>query len=138
MSSGAIAGCSLLCFYLHSCWFYIFSVGLLFQLSSSGLFKNISWRIRLYLELVDWHFYIMHHFNEICQLQVGVVATPDIHSFNLTERDKFIILGCDGLWGVISYYLYSFTYLGPVWKLEVWEKLEVWRCESSNIGVWYL
>lgn len=33
-------------------------------------------------------------------LQVGVVATPDIHSFDLTERDQFIILGCDGLWGV--------------------------------------
>ncbi|KAL8132634.1 putative protein phosphatase 2C 8 [Apium graveolens] len=34
--------------------------------------------------------------------KVGVVATPDIHSFSLTERDKFIILGCDGLWGVFG------------------------------------
>ncbi|KAM5570492.1 putative protein phosphatase 2C 8 [Rosa sericea] len=32
----------------------------------------------------------------------GVVATPDIHSFDLTEREHFIILGCDGLWGVIG------------------------------------
>ncbi|BBH04136.1 Protein phosphatase 2C family protein, partial [Prunus dulcis] len=31
--------------------------------------------------------------------KVGVVATPDIHSFDLTEREHFIILGCDGLWG---------------------------------------
>lgn len=30
----------------------------------------------------------------------GVVATPDIHSFEVTERDHFIILGCDGLWGL--------------------------------------
>ncbi|KAJ0049660.1 hypothetical protein Pint_16936 [Pistacia integerrima] len=29
----------------------------------------------------------------------GVVATPDIHSFELTNREEFIILGCDGLWG---------------------------------------
>lgn len=34
--------------------------------------------------------------------KVGVVATPDIHSFCLTERDSFIILGCDGLWGVFG------------------------------------
>lgn len=33
-------------------------------------------------------------------LQVGVIATPDIHSFELTDREHFIILGCDGLWGV--------------------------------------
>ncbi|XP_037496701.1 probable protein phosphatase 2C 8 isoform X2 [Jatropha curcas] len=31
--------------------------------------------------------------------KVGVVATPDIHSFDLTDREHFIILGCDGLWG---------------------------------------
>lgn len=98
-------GCSEIdssCFYLYSWWFFNFSVGLLFQLSSSDLFKNISRHIRLYLELVNCHFHIMHHFIEICQLQVGVVATPDIHSFSLTERDKFIILGCDGLWGVFG------------------------------------
>lgn len=35
-----------------------------------------------------------------CELQFGVVATPDIHSFELTNREEFIILGCDGLWGV--------------------------------------
>ncbi|KAK3011633.1 hypothetical protein RJ639_011696 [Escallonia herrerae] len=32
----------------------------------------------------------------------GVVATPDIHSFDLTERHHFIILGCDGLWEVFG------------------------------------
>ncbi|XP_031248202.1 probable protein phosphatase 2C 8 [Pistacia vera] len=32
----------------------------------------------------------------------GVVATPDIHSFELTNREEFIILGCDGLWGVFG------------------------------------
>ncbi|PIN17882.1 Serine/threonine protein phosphatase [Handroanthus impetiginosus] len=34
--------------------------------------------------------------------KVGVVAIPDVHSFDLTERDHFIILGCDGLWGVFG------------------------------------
>ncbi|KAG0479338.1 hypothetical protein HPP92_010196 [Vanilla planifolia] len=34
--------------------------------------------------------------------KVGVIATPDVHSFELTERDHFIILGCDGLWGVFG------------------------------------
>ncbi|KAJ3683422.1 hypothetical protein LUZ60_013649 [Juncus effusus] len=34
--------------------------------------------------------------------KVGVISTPDIQSFVLTERDQFIILGCDGLWGVFG------------------------------------
>ncbi|GAU41098.1 hypothetical protein TSUD_139670 [Trifolium subterraneum] len=34
--------------------------------------------------------------------KVGLVATPDIHSFDLTDKDHFIILGCDGLWGVFG------------------------------------
>ncbi|XP_015575427.1 probable protein phosphatase 2C 8 isoform X3 [Ricinus communis] len=34
--------------------------------------------------------------------RVGVIATPDIHSFDLTDREHFIILGCDGLWGVFG------------------------------------
>ncbi|KAL6552558.1 hypothetical protein OROHE_007922 [Orobanche hederae] len=37
-----------------------------------------------------------------CRGWVGVVATPDVHSFDLTERDHFVILGCDGLWGVFG------------------------------------
>ncbi|XP_031374557.1 probable protein phosphatase 2C 8 isoform X1 [Punica granatum] len=35
-------------------------------------------------------------------LQFGVVATPDVHSFDITGREHFIILGCDGLWGVFG------------------------------------
>ncbi|XP_059303433.1 probable protein phosphatase 2C 8 isoform X2 [Lycium ferocissimum] len=34
--------------------------------------------------------------------KVGVIPTPDVHSFELTEREHFIILGCDGLWGVFG------------------------------------
>ncbi|KAG9449011.1 hypothetical protein H6P81_008976 [Aristolochia fimbriata] len=34
--------------------------------------------------------------------KVGVIATPDVHSFELSEREHFIILGCDGLWGVFG------------------------------------
>jgi serine/threonine protein phosphatase PrpC len=45
----------------------------------------------MYDELLSW---------KLRDLQVGVVATPDIHSFDLTNREHFIILGCDGLWGV--------------------------------------
>ncbi|KAL6592380.1 hypothetical protein ACP70R_049433 [Stipagrostis hirtigluma subsp. patula] len=34
--------------------------------------------------------------------KVGLIATPDVHSFELTKKDHFIILGCDGLWGVFG------------------------------------
>ncbi|KNA12185.1 hypothetical protein SOVF_128370 [Spinacia oleracea] len=34
--------------------------------------------------------------------KVGVIATPHIQSFDLTEKEHFIILGCDGLWGVLG------------------------------------
>ncbi|KAK6921251.1 PPM-type phosphatase-like domain [Dillenia turbinata] len=34
--------------------------------------------------------------------KVGVIATPDVQSFDLSEREHFIILGCDGLWGVFG------------------------------------
>ncbi|XP_010537477.1 PREDICTED: probable protein phosphatase 2C 8 [Tarenaya hassleriana] len=34
--------------------------------------------------------------------KLGVIATPDIHSFDITERELFMILGCDGLWGVFG------------------------------------
>lgn len=40
------------------------------------------------------------YLKEVHKLQVGVVATPDIHSFDVTDKEHFIILGCDGLWGV--------------------------------------
>ncbi|KAL0694768.1 hypothetical protein Bca4012_061948 [Brassica carinata] len=32
----------------------------------------------------------------------GVIATPDIHAFELTEKENFMILGCDGLWEVFG------------------------------------
>ncbi|XP_064982537.1 probable protein phosphatase 2C 67 isoform X1 [Musa acuminata AAA Group] len=32
----------------------------------------------------------------------GVISSPDVHSFELTEREHFMILGCDGLWGVFG------------------------------------
>ncbi|XP_047079926.1 probable protein phosphatase 2C 67 [Lolium rigidum] len=34
--------------------------------------------------------------------KVGLIATPDVHSFELTKKDHFIILGSDGLWGVFG------------------------------------
>ncbi|KAK2647971.1 hypothetical protein Ddye_015460 [Dipteronia dyeriana] len=41
-------------------------------------------------------------FGDLQFKKFGVVATPDIHSFKLTDREQFIILGCDGLWGVFG------------------------------------
>lgn len=41
-------------------------------------------------------------------LQVGLIATPDVHSFEVTRKDHFIILGCDGLWGVRPFSLLPF------------------------------
>ncbi|KAH0458756.1 hypothetical protein IEQ34_011570 [Dendrobium chrysotoxum] len=41
-------------------------------------------------------------FDVINHMQVGVIASPDVHSFELTEREHFVILGCDGLWGVFG------------------------------------
>ncbi|KAI5067595.1 hypothetical protein GOP47_0018123 [Adiantum capillus-veneris] len=34
--------------------------------------------------------------------KVGVSAVPDVNSFEITEKERFIILGCDGLWGVFG------------------------------------
>ncbi|KAL2612044.1 hypothetical protein R1flu_023736 [Riccia fluitans] len=34
--------------------------------------------------------------------KAGVIVTPDVHVFELTERERFLILGCDGLWGVFG------------------------------------
>lgn len=53
-------------------------------------------------EPVFWLFDFTHGWwtEMILDLQVGVIATPDVHSFDLTGREQFIILGCDGLWGV--------------------------------------
>lgn len=72
-------------------------------------------------------------------MQLGVIATPDIHSFELTDREHFIILGCDGLWGVsltlsaidtffLSFLLLlSFPYLFFSFLLDLFQK---------NSGFW--
>ncbi len=31
-------------------------------------------------------------------MQVGCSATPDVTAFELTPRDQFLLLGCDGFW----------------------------------------
>ncbi|KAG2303183.1 hypothetical protein Bca52824_031834 [Brassica carinata] len=38
----------------------------------------------------------------IVDQKFGVIATPDIHAFELTEKENFMILGCDGLWEVFG------------------------------------
>ncbi|KAL9324452.1 hypothetical protein ACSQ67_009309 [Phaseolus vulgaris] len=34
--------------------------------------------------------------------KVGLVASPDVYTFEVTNTEHFIILGCDGLWGVFG------------------------------------
>ncbi|KAK9812811.1 hypothetical protein WJX72_004205 [[Myrmecia] bisecta] len=34
--------------------------------------------------------------------QKGMVATPHIQIFNITDRDQFLLCGCDGFWGVFG------------------------------------
>lgn len=34
--------------------------------------------------------------------KVGVSAVPDVSTFEISEREHFLILGCDGLWGVFG------------------------------------
>ncbi|GBG74145.1 hypothetical protein CBR_g17858 [Chara braunii] len=34
--------------------------------------------------------------------KVGVSAAPDVHAFKITERERFMVLGCDGFWGVFG------------------------------------
>jgi integrin-linked kinase-associated serine/threonine phosphatase 2C len=46
-------------------------------------------------------------------MQVGLIATPDVHSFELTKKDNFILLGCDGLWGVCPFILLCYINFFP-------------------------
>jgi integrin-linked kinase-associated serine/threonine phosphatase 2C len=48
-------------------------------------------------------------------MQVGLIATPDVHSFELTKKDNFILLGCDGLWGVCSFILLCYISFFLIW-----------------------
>ncbi|GJM99102.1 hypothetical protein PR202_ga16170 [Eleusine coracana subsp. coracana] len=45
---------------------------------------------------------VHEHHPVIFLILVGLIATPDVHSFELTKKDHFVILGCDGLWGVFG------------------------------------
>ncbi|KAL6846376.1 hypothetical protein ACP4OV_023824 [Aristida adscensionis] len=45
---------------------------------------------------------VPHKINCSFSQKVGLIATPDVHSFELTKKDHFIVLGCDGLWGVFG------------------------------------
>ncbi|KAG1346955.1 putative protein phosphatase 2C 67 [Cocos nucifera] len=53
------------------------------------------------LEIVNSRRFIQD-FDVLWYSKVGVIATPDVHSFEITRREQFIILGCDGLWGVFG------------------------------------
>lgn len=33
---------------------------------------------------------------------MGCIATPEVKVFALTDRDRCLLLGCDGFWGVMK------------------------------------
>ncbi|KAJ0106149.1 hypothetical protein Patl1_19736 [Pistacia atlantica] len=68
---------------------------ILFLLSEAGGTVSTNGRLQGRLE-------VSRAFGDRQFKKFGVVATPDIHSFELTNREEFIILGCDGLWGVFG------------------------------------
>ena len=41
-------------------------------------------------------------FGDLVAKSVGVIAMPEIKSFQLTKESKFVILASDGLWDRIS------------------------------------
>ncbi|GAA0185829.1 protein phosphatase [Lithospermum erythrorhizon] len=76
--------------------------------------------------------------------KIGVVATPDIHSFVLTERDNFVVLGCDGLWGVfgpsdavefVDKLLKEGLPVASVARRLVWEAVRERRCKDNCTAV---
>ncbi|KAK6127670.1 hypothetical protein DH2020_038586 [Rehmannia glutinosa] len=75
---------------------------LIVMLWSTYLMSNVIHEKCLYEKLMHEGFELLIELKVRNEFQVGVVAIPDVHSFDLTERDHFIILGCDGLWGVFG------------------------------------
>lgn len=78
-------------------------------------------------------------------LQLGVVANPDIHSFDLTEREHFLILGCDGLWGVCIYIftvsIFTMTHLflwKSFWAASVAASIIYHNFNISEVLLWHL
>lgn len=45
---------------------------------------------------------VSRSFGDIRLKKFGVVATPDISKFTISSADKFLLLACDGLWGVFT------------------------------------
>eukprot|EP00798_Chlamydomonas_sp_ICE-L_P006613 gene6613-3266_t len=45
---------------------------------------------------------VSRSFGDIALKKSGCISQPDITVFGLTERDKFMLLGCDGFWGVFD------------------------------------
>jgi integrin-linked kinase-associated serine/threonine phosphatase 2C len=43
---------------------------------------------------------ISRSFGDAAFKKLGCIATPDVTAFPLTPRDAFMLLGCDGFWGV--------------------------------------
>jgi integrin-linked kinase-associated serine/threonine phosphatase 2C len=45
---------------------------------------------------------VSRSFGDLQFKKKGMIATPDVHAFELIPRDHFLLLGCDGFWGVFS------------------------------------
>ncbi|GAX85323.1 hypothetical protein CEUSTIGMA_g12740.t1 [Chlamydomonas eustigma] len=42
---------------------------------------------------------VSRSFGDLALKKAGCSSTPDIQAFELTDKDKFLVLGCDGFWG---------------------------------------
>ena len=45
---------------------------------------------------------ISRSFGDLQYKNKGMSAVPDVKVFELMPRDKFVLLGCDGFWGVFG------------------------------------
>ena len=36
------------------------------------------------------------------KLKQWVIGTPDVHEFDLDGTEEYLVLGCDGLWDVLT------------------------------------
>lgn len=67
---------------------------------------------------------VSRSFGDLCVKKAGVIAQPDIVKFSITEKEKWSLLACDGLWSVFN-----------VPECVAWVSQEIdkqWEIENDN------